>query len=195
MLNNRHSRMLNDAFMNWLLVENATYEADSRTWLEIIDAYKDLLEMDHPATRRQFEKHKEAYQKRNFIDGIFDPRGLLTAPSAPVPPTLFQLRLLQLLSRQRSTPRRLGSWRRTSDAKGFAELGRKLVSDDNMPEAGLVALDRAMRTGVVGKWVYFNQCAEAYSRLGDYRHRHTKTGHSCYCARSQRSHWLLQSWA
>ncbi|MGV2433942.1 MAG UNVERIFIED_CONTAM: hypothetical protein LVT10_02730 [Anaerolineae bacterium] len=79
--------MLNDAFMNWLLVENATYEADSRTWLEIIDAYKDLLEMDHPATRRQFEKHKEAYQKRNFIDGIFDPRGLLTAPSAPVPPT------------------------------------------------------------------------------------------------------------
>ncbi|MGV2433943.1 MAG UNVERIFIED_CONTAM: hypothetical protein LVT10_02735 [Anaerolineae bacterium] len=55
------------------------------------------------------------------------------------------------------------------DAKGFAELGRKLVWDDDMPEAGLVALDRAMRSWSIGKWVYFNQCAEAYSRLGDYR--------------------------
>ena len=42
--------------------QHKIYGSDSRTWIEIIDAYKELLEMDHPATRKQFESGKKAYQ-------------------------------------------------------------------------------------------------------------------------------------
>jgi hypothetical protein len=62
--------------------QHKIYGSDSRTWIEIIDAYKELLEMDHPATRKQFESGKKAYQQRfpvDFINGIFDPHGLFTA--------------------------------------------------------------------------------------------------------------------
>ncbi len=149
--------------------QNKIYEADSRTWIEIIDAYKELLEMDHPATRRQFEEHKEAYQKRKFINGIFDPRGLFTAPASPVPPTpMPSTPPIAVPVTPAVNPKTAWVLAKNLDAKGFAELGRKLVWEDNNPEAGLVALDRAIALGEVGQRVYFNR-ANAYDSLGDYR--------------------------
>jgi len=147
------------------------YEADSRTWIEIMDDYQQLLEMNHPDTYKQFEKRKEKYQQRfpvDFIKGIFDPRGLLTAPASPVHPTPVPATPASAPVTPAVNPKTAWILAKNLDAKGFAELGRKLVWDDNMPEAGLVALDRAITLGEVGKSVYFNR-AEAYSRLGDYR--------------------------
>jgi tetratricopeptide (TPR) repeat protein len=119
---------------------DATYEADSRTWLEIIDAYKDLLEMDHPATRRQFEKHKEAYQKRNFIDGIFDPRGLLGS----------------------SEGQHQGQ---KEDGKLFAQRGHELLWRDLDYTTALTALNRAVELGERTPKVYADR-GRAFTRLG-----------------------------
>ncbi len=119
------------------------YEADSRTWIEIIDAYQNLLEMNHPDTRKQFQKRKEIYQQRfpvDFIKGIFDPRGLLGS----------------------SEGQHQGQ---KQDGKLFAQRGHDLLWRDLDYTTALTALNRAVELGERTSQVYANR-GLAFTRLG-----------------------------